>query len=177
MRHRPTGNRRPSERKLMMGAPLGRAGGKPHRNSANSVVPCSSRRITGALSVGQMSSRGSRLGAAFGHLTGMRFWLKAGDNHYTECGWRSRCTCSIPKRPRYPANMTNARSTEGAMSEEVSVLFEIMQTTRSMRRLRPDPVPAALIRKILDAGVCAPSGGTCSAGASSSSVTRKSRRR
>ena len=45
------------------------------------------------------------------------------------------------------------------MSEEVSVLFEIMQTTRSMRRLKPDPVPAALIRKILEAGVCAPSGG------------------
>src|SRR5438105_11192113 len=45
------------------------------------------------------------------------------------------------------------------MSEEVSVLFEIMQTTRSMRRLKPDPVPPALIRKILEAGVCAPSGG------------------
>ena len=45
------------------------------------------------------------------------------------------------------------------MSEEVSVLFEIMQTTRSMRRLKPDPVPAALTRKILEAGVSAPSGG------------------
>ena len=45
------------------------------------------------------------------------------------------------------------------MSEEVSVLFEIMQTTRSMRRLKPDPVPAALIRKILEAGTSAPSGG------------------
>src|SRR5947199_1242853 len=45
------------------------------------------------------------------------------------------------------------------MSEEVSVLFEIMQTTRSMRRLKPDPVPSALIRKILEAGVSAPSGG------------------
>jgi nitroreductase len=44
------------------------------------------------------------------------------------------------------------------MSEEVSVLFEIMQTTRSMRRLKPDPVPAALIRKILEAGTSAPSG-------------------
>src|SRR5436305_4892489 len=38
-------------------------------------------------------------------------------------------------------------------------LFEIMQTTRSMRRLKPDPVPNELIRKILEAGVCAPSGG------------------
>jgi len=38
-------------------------------------------------------------------------------------------------------------------------LFEIMRTTRSMRRLKPDPVPDALIRKILEAGVSAPSGG------------------
>ena len=38
-------------------------------------------------------------------------------------------------------------------------LFEIVQTTRSMRRLKPDPVPEALIRKILEAGVCGPSGG------------------
>ena len=53
------------------------------------------------------------------------------------------------------------------MSEEVSVVFEIMQTTRSMRRLKPDPVPAALIRKVLEAGTSAPSGGTCSVGGSS----------
>jgi nitroreductase len=45
------------------------------------------------------------------------------------------------------------------MSEEEPALFEILQTTRSMRRLKPDPVPAALIRKILEAGVSAPSGG------------------
>jgi len=38
-------------------------------------------------------------------------------------------------------------------------LFDIMATTRSMRRLKPDPVPDALIRKVLEAGVCAPSGG------------------
>src|SRR5215467_13696165 len=38
-------------------------------------------------------------------------------------------------------------------------LFEIILTTRSMRRLKPDPVPNELIRKILEAGVCAPSGG------------------
>src|SRR5438045_9564253 len=56
-RQRPTGKRRPSDRKLMTGAPLGRAGGKPHRNSVNSFVPSSSRRITGALSVGQVSSQ------------------------------------------------------------------------------------------------------------------------
>jgi nitroreductase len=38
-------------------------------------------------------------------------------------------------------------------------LFDIIRTTRSMRRLKPDPVPNELIRKILEAGVCAPSGG------------------
>jgi nitroreductase len=37
-------------------------------------------------------------------------------------------------------------------------LFDI-RTIRSMRRLKPDPVPNELIRKILEAGTCAPSGG------------------
>src|SRR5215469_10211609 len=48
---------------------------------------------------------------------------------------------------------------EDAMSAKVPDLFEIMATTRSMRRLKPDPVPVELIRKILEAGVSAPSGG------------------
>jgi nitroreductase len=38
-------------------------------------------------------------------------------------------------------------------------IFEIMHTTRSMRRLKPDPVPNALIRQILEAGVAAANGG------------------
>jgi nitroreductase len=38
-------------------------------------------------------------------------------------------------------------------------LFEIVHTTRSMRRLKPDPVPEALLRRILEAGTAAPSGG------------------
>ncbi len=38
-------------------------------------------------------------------------------------------------------------------------LFEIIHTTRSMRRLKPDPVPDGLIRRILEAGTAAPSGG------------------
>ena len=38
-------------------------------------------------------------------------------------------------------------------------VFEIMGTTRSMRRLKPDPVPDELIRKILEAGVGAANGG------------------
>jgi nitroreductase len=53
---------------------------------------------------------------------------------------------------------TNA-SAEDVMPEEIPNLFEIMRTTRSMRRLKPDLVPAELIRKILEAGVSAPSGG------------------
>jgi nitroreductase len=38
-------------------------------------------------------------------------------------------------------------------------LFETIETTRAMRRLKPDPVPDVLIRKILQAGVCAANGG------------------
>ena len=38
-------------------------------------------------------------------------------------------------------------------------LFEIISTTRAMRRLKPDPVPDDLIRKVLEAGVSAASGG------------------
>jgi len=38
-------------------------------------------------------------------------------------------------------------------------LFEIIHTTRSMRRLKPDPVPPELIRQILEAGTAAPPGG------------------
>jgi nitroreductase len=38
-------------------------------------------------------------------------------------------------------------------------LFEIMRTTRSMRRLKPDPVPAALLNQVLEAGTFAANGG------------------
>ena len=38
-------------------------------------------------------------------------------------------------------------------------LFEIMRTTRSMRRLKPDPVPQELIAKVLEAGTLAANGG------------------
>ena len=49
---------------------------------------------------------------------------------------------------------------EDVMPEKALDLFEIIATTRSMRRLKPDPVPAELIRKLLEAGVSAPSAGT-----------------
>jgi len=38
-------------------------------------------------------------------------------------------------------------------------LLEGIRTTRAIRRLKPDPVPAALIRKVCEAGTFAPSGG------------------
>src|SRR3954454_18209520 len=44
-------------------------------------------------------------------------------------------------------------------STDSADLFEIIRTTRSMRRLKPDPVPREVIRKILEAGTAAPSGG------------------
>jgi nitroreductase len=37
-------------------------------------------------------------------------------------------------------------------------LFDAITTMRAMRRLKPDPVPLELIRKVLDAGTRAPSG-------------------
>jgi len=38
-------------------------------------------------------------------------------------------------------------------------LFDTMYHCRAMRRLRPDPVPMALIHKVIEAGTMAPSGG------------------
>src|SRR3984885_8766949 len=46
-----------------------------------------------------------------------------------------------------------------ATTQTSTDVFEIMQTTRSMRRLKPDPVPDALIKQILEAGSCAANGG------------------
>jgi len=38
-------------------------------------------------------------------------------------------------------------------------VFDVMHTTRAMRRLKPDPVPDEMIVKILQAGIGAPNGG------------------
>ena len=43
------------------------------------------------------------------------------------------------------------------MSDDPGI-FEMMHTMRTMRRLKPDPVPQEIIHKILDAGIRAPSG-------------------
>src|SRR5262245_3106647 len=45
-----------------------------------------------------------------------------------------------------------------ALGEDVPLL-EGIRTTRAIRRLRPDPVPRELIRKVCEAGTFAPSGG------------------
>jgi nitroreductase len=37
-------------------------------------------------------------------------------------------------------------------------IFKILYSTRSMRRLRPDPIPEETLKKIIDAGIHAPSG-------------------
>lgn len=44
------------------------------------------------------------------------------------------------------------------LGEDVPLL-EGIRTTRAMRRLRPDPVPPELVRKVCEAGTFAPSGG------------------
>ncbi len=38
-------------------------------------------------------------------------------------------------------------------------IFEILYSTRAMRRLKPDPIPEATLKQIVDAGIRAPSGG------------------
>jgi len=45
-----------------------------------------------------------------------------------------------------------------ALGEDVG-LFDAIRTCRHIRRLKPDPVPKALIRKVCEAGTFAPSGG------------------
>ncbi len=42
---------------------------------------------------------------------------------------------------------------------EASDLFSILQTTRAMRRLKPDPIPDELLNRVLRAAVTAPNGG------------------
>ena len=38
-------------------------------------------------------------------------------------------------------------------------VYEALYTTRAMRRVKPDPIPAEVQQKILDAAIRAPSGG------------------
>jgi hypothetical protein len=62
------------------------------------------------------------------------------------------------------ADMTDS-PTPDAAAPNTADLFEIIRTTRSMRRLKPDPVSNELIRKIPETGVHRVAA-TCSAGGS-----------
>jgi nitroreductase len=37
--------------------------------------------------------------------------------------------------------------------------FDVVTTQRAIRRLKPDPIPDAVLRQIMDTAICAPSGG------------------
>src|SRR5262245_14976199 len=54
--------------------------------------------------------------------------------------------------------MTTDATDIASLGEDVPLL-EGIRTTRAIRRLRPDPVPPALVRKVCEAGTFAPSGG------------------
>lgn len=54
--------------------------------------------------------------------------------------------------------MTEIDTEQDAMGEALPLL-EGIRTARAIRRLRPDPVPRGLIRKVCEAGTFAPSGG------------------
>ena len=51
-------------------------------------------------------------------------------------------------------------------------IFEVIYSTRAMRRLKPDPIPEATLKKSIDAGIRAPSGGNVQEGRFSSSAIR-----
>ena len=44
------------------------------------------------------------------------------------------------------------------MSDDIG-LFEAIHTQRALRYIAPDPIPDALVRKVIDAGIRAPNGG------------------
>jgi len=57
------------------------------------------------------------------------------------------------------ARMSDPHPEPGPDLGETLPLFEAIRTTRALRRLKPDPVPMGLIRKVCEAGTFAPSGG------------------
>jgi nitroreductase len=59
---------------------------------------------------------------------------------------------------REGCRMSTERLDVATIGESVPLL-EGIRTTRALRRLRPDPVPRELVRKVCEAGTFAPSGG------------------
>src|SRR4051812_33011230 len=59
---------------------------------------------------------------------------------------------------RWREIMTTSAPASAAASTDIG-LFEAMYTARSLRHFKPDPVPQALITRVLDAAIRASSGG------------------
>jgi hypothetical protein len=73
---------------------------------------------------------------------------------------RSTCSGTLGVGSRTTSDgLPIARSDYPSRMDSGTGVFEIIQTTRSMRRLKPDPVPDELIVKILQAGLSAANGG------------------
>src|SRR5262245_61324477 len=71
---------------------------------------------------------------------------------------------TFPWQPRYPPvqSFSCTKTLSSNKGEETMAepgIFEIIYSTRAMRRLKPDPIPEATLKKIVDAGIRAPSGG------------------
>ena len=90
-----------------------------------------------------------------------------GNGKFGNRAWKAMLA---PSNPIGQPRRVIAHQPGDAMLDEIrsTDLFEIIRTTRSMRRLKPDPVPNGLIRKILEAGCVRQVAATCSGGASSS---------
>src|SRR2546426_10991451 len=72
----------------------------------------------------------------------------------------SRSRVEIYPGRRRPARARVPRSAVRRVRRDRIVdFFDAVTTQRAMRCLRPDPIPEALLRRIMDAAICAPSGG------------------
>src|SRR4030095_12209517 len=77
--------------------------------------------------------------------------------------WQPPSSSSACSTEHYPGARLPTRDDIATLGEDLPLLDGI-RTTRAIRRLRPDPVPLALVRKVCEAGTFAPSGGKRQAG-------------
>ena len=63
---------------------------------------------------------------------------------------------STSQNPSNPSNPSNSGG--GTAMPEIGI-YEAMSTLRAVRRLRPDPIPADVLRRVLEAATWAPTGG------------------
>src|SRR3989449_10303226 len=71
----------------------------------------------------------------------------------------SRALSPIPPRILASPSLTWRPALGRGLAMPEIGLFEAIYSARSIRRLKPDPVPAELITAVLDAAIRAPSGG------------------